>query len=83
VATLYLIEQGSKLIKEQKKIVVKKDDKILLEVPEFKIDKVLIFGNIQITTQAMKFLLSNGIDTGLFTRLRRAYFAVVAYGYEG
>lgn len=65
--TLYLLEQGSKLEKESKRLIVRKEDKILLEVPEFKIERVLIFGNIQITTQAMKFLLESGIETSLFT----------------
>lgn len=66
MATLYLVEQGSKLEKESKRILVRKEDKILLEVPEFKVDRVLIFGNVQITTQAMKFLLESGIETSLF-----------------
>ncbi|MCM8826473.1 MAG: CRISPR-associated endonuclease Cas1 [Candidatus Omnitrophica bacterium] len=67
MSILYLLEQGAKLEKESKRIVVKKEDKILLEVPEFKIDRVMIFGNIQITTQAMKFLLEQGIETSFFT----------------
>jgi CRISPR-associated protein Cas1 len=67
MSTLYLLEQGAKLEKESKRLVVRKDDRVLLEVPEFKIDRVLLFGNIQITTQAMKFLLESGIQTSLFT----------------
>lgn len=65
--TLYLTEQGSKLIKTSKRLVVKKDNEILLEVPEFKVDQVLIFGNIQITTQAMAFLLDNDISTSFLS----------------
>lgn len=65
--TLYLLEQGAKLEKESKRLLVIKEGKISLEVPEFKIDRVLIFGNVQITTQAMKFLLESGIETSLFT----------------
>ena len=65
--TLYLLEQGAKLEKESKRLVVTKEGKILLEIPEFKIERVFIFGNIQITTPAMKFLLERGIETGLFT----------------
>lgn len=67
MSTLYLLEQGAKLEKESKRLVVTKEDKILLEVPEFKIGRVLIFGNVQITTQAMKFLLEQGIETSFFT----------------
>lgn len=67
MATIYLIEQGAKLRKESKRFIIEKDEEILLEIPEFKIDKVFIFGNIQLTTQAMKFLLENGIDVSFFT----------------
>jgi len=67
MATLYLVEQGAKLRKESKKFVVEKDDKVLLEIPEFKVDRVFIFGNIQLTTQAMKFLLENSIDVSFFS----------------
>ncbi|MCX7706128.1 MAG: CRISPR-associated endonuclease Cas1 [bacterium] len=66
MATLYLIEQGAKLVKDSKKIVIEKDDKILLEVPDFKVERIFIFGNIQITTQAMKFLLESNIETSFF-----------------
>jgi len=66
MSTLYLIEQGAKLKKESKKIVIEKEGKILLELPDFKLEKIFIFGNIQISTQAMKFLLNSGIDTSFF-----------------
>jgi CRISP-associated protein Cas1 len=67
MATLYLTEQGSKLGKTSRRLVVEKDKKAILEVPEFKVDRVLIFGNIQITTQAIAFLLGNGIETSFLT----------------
>lgn len=67
MATLYLLEQGARLEKKSKRILLRKDDKVLLEIPEFKVERVLIFGNVQITTQAMKFLLESGIETSLFT----------------
>lgn len=57
------MEQGSTLRKESRKLVVEKDGKALAEIPEFKIEKVLIFGNIQLTTPVIKFLLESGIET--------------------
>ncbi len=66
MATIYLVEQGAKLVKESKKIVIEKDGEILLEIPDFKVERIFIFGNIQITTQAMKFLLESGIETSFF-----------------
>lgn len=67
MSTLYIIEQGAKLRKESKKLVIEKEDQILLEIPEFKIERIFIFGNVQITTQAIKFLLESGIDVSFFT----------------
>ena len=62
MAIIYLTEQGSKLSKTSKRLVIEKDGQTLLEIPEFKVERVLIFGNVQITTQAMAFLLDNGIE---------------------
>jgi len=67
MATLYLTEQGSVLKKTYKRILIEKDGEKLLEVPEFKVDRILIFGNVQITTQAINFLLDNGIDTSFLS----------------
>lgn len=67
MATLYLTEQGSKLGKTSRRLVVEKDKKTVLEVPEFKVDRVLVYGNVQITTQAITFLLGNGIETSFLT----------------
>ncbi|MGC8977597.1 MAG: CRISPR-associated endonuclease Cas1 [Candidatus Ratteibacteria bacterium] len=67
MACLYITEQGAKLKKEDKRFVIEKEDSVIFEIPDFKVEKVFIFGNIQITTQALKFLLTSGIDTSFFT----------------
>lgn len=53
--------------KTSKRLLVEKDGKVLLEVPEFKVDQVLVFGNVQITTQAMSFLLEHSIPISLLS----------------
>jgi len=67
MAVLYLLEQGSTLKKKSRRLVVEKEEKLLLEIPEFKVERVIIIGNIQLTTQAMKFLLASGIETAFLT----------------
>jgi len=67
MATLYLTEQGSKLVKDHRRLVVEKDGEVLFEVPAFKVDRVLIFGNVALTTPAISFLLESGIDTTFLT----------------
>lgn len=67
MSTLYLIEQGSSLRHESQRLVVEKDSERLLEVPEFKVDAVLIFGNVTVTTPAVGFLLGKGIDVSFLS----------------
>jgi CRISPR-associated protein Cas1 len=68
VAFLYLTQQGSVLRKIGNRLIVEKDETILLDVPYHKLEVVLIFGNIQVTTQAMAELLETGIPIGLLSR---------------
>jgi len=48
--------------KASRRLVVHKGDEKLTEVPIIKIDRVMLFGNIQVTSQAIAFLLDSGID---------------------
>jgi len=65
--TLYLTEQGSSLHKAGNRLVVERDGKIVKSIPEFKVERVVIFGNIQITTQVLSYLLEKQIDTVFLT----------------
>lgn len=79
MSTLYLIEQNTVLRKSGDRLLfckkrpparthsgVNKDD-ILLDLPCDDIDHVMVFGNIQITTQTMQHLLQRGIELALFS----------------
>jgi CRISP-associated protein Cas1 len=63
MATLFITEQGATLRKEANRLVVERDDVRLLEVHDFKVERVVVFGNVQLTSQAMAFLVERGIDT--------------------
>lgn len=67
MATLYITEQGSTLHKEQNRLVVTKDEAELASLHEFKVERVVIFGNVQLTTQAVAFLLDRGIETSFLS----------------
>jgi CRISPR-associated protein Cas1 len=67
MSTLYLTEQGSKLRKTSRRLVVEKGGTTLLEVPAYDIDGVLIFGAVQLSTQAISFLLDSGIEVSFFS----------------
>ncbi len=44
-----------------------KEKELLLDLPVTRVDKIFLFGNIQITTQALGLLLDQGIDVSFFT----------------
>ena len=71
VTTLYITEQQSILRKTGNRLIVEKDDAVLLDVPCHKIDAVLIFGNVQFTTQAVHELFEHGIEMAILTRTGR------------
>ncbi|MBE0479186.1 CRISPR-associated endonuclease Cas1, partial [Candidatus Aerophobetes bacterium] len=67
MTTVYLTEQGTVLRKKSRRLVVTKGKEVIKEIPAFKIERVLIFGNIQITTQTLSFLLQSGIETSFLS----------------
>ena len=68
MANLYITEQRSILRKTGDRLIVEKDDHVLLDVQCRKVDAVLIFGNVQFTTQAVHELLEHDIELAIFTR---------------
>jgi CRISPR-associated protein Cas1 len=71
MAFLYLTEQGSVLQKTGERLLVIKDEQTLLDIPAAKVEGVLVFGNVQFTTQAAQLLLQQGVEMALFTRRGR------------
>lgn len=68
MAFLYLTEPGSILRKIGNRLVVEKEGAVLLDAPYHKLEAVLLFGNVQVTTQAMLELMDNGIPLSLLSR---------------
>jgi len=68
MANLYITEQGAVLRKTGDRLLVEKDEEILLDVPCDKIDAVLIFGNVQVTTQSIREILEHGVELAILTR---------------
>ena len=71
MATLFITEQNAVLRKTSERLIVEKDHKVLLEVPSLKLETVLIYGNVQVTTQALCELLDHGIELALLSRSGR------------
>jgi CRISP-associated protein Cas1 len=68
MAVIYIREQGSVIRKRGSRILVEKDCAALLEIPLRQTDSVAVFGNVQVTTQALSELLDRGIPLALYTR---------------
>jgi len=77
--TLYLLEQGTVLTKESERFRIMKDNTVIKEIPVIKVDQILVFGNIQITTQAMKFCIMKDIPIILLSSRGRYFGAIESF----
>jgi len=59
---LYLIEQGATLHKQGDLFLITKQGKVLDKVPAIKVEQVVVFGNVNLTTPVIHYLLEQGID---------------------
>lgn len=71
-STLYVTDQGAVLSRTGDRLVVKKSGSVLTDLPAIQVEQVVLYGNIQVTTQAMAFLMDRGIDT-VFLSSRGAF----------
>lgn len=65
---LYLLEQGSRLAREGRRLVVSKNGDVLARVPLIQVSQVIVFGNSQITTPALHLLLAEGVEVVLLSQ---------------
>ncbi|MBX7224371.1 MAG: CRISPR-associated endonuclease Cas1 [Blastocatellia bacterium] len=63
MATLYLTEQHTTVRREQNRLVVEREGKVLGSVHDFNLERVVVYGSVQLTTAVIEHLLVNGIDT--------------------
>ncbi len=70
---LYLVEQGSRLGREGRRLIVTKEGETLSRVALVQVSIVIAFGNVQFTTPALQLLLDEGIDVVLLSRHGRFY----------
>jgi CRISPR-associated protein Cas1 len=66
-AVLYLQEPGSRVGKRSEHLVVTKDGKELTRVPIHAVRQVVVFGNVQVSTQALETLVTNEVPVVYLT----------------
>lgn len=68
VSTLYVTEPGARLEKEYHRLLVTKDDEVLLRVPLRRVTDVVLVGRAGTTTPALHALLQAGVGLTLVSR---------------
>lgn len=64
----YVIEQNASVNREGERLLIKKDRTVLHTLHIFKLDQIVLFGNVFLTPAAISFLLRMGIDTVFMSR---------------
>lgn len=67
MSVIYVKEQGAVIRKKGARISVSKSAEDLFEIPISNLDGLAIFGNAQLTTQALHYLLIHGVDISYYT----------------
>jgi CRISPR-associated protein Cas1 len=67
MATLYVVEQGAEISCDGERLEVRRAGELLGSAPLIKLDDVVIFGNVGLSTPAIKRLLDRGIDVTFLT----------------
>ncbi len=75
--TLYITDNGILLKKRSDRILVKKDRKVLEEIPTLELKRILIFGNNQVSTQLMNHLARKGIEVGFLSAYGKFKYRLV------
>ena len=65
---IYIKNQGSRIVKEGRHLLVKKGDAVCHTLFTYKLEQLLLFGNIEITHSALCQIMRNNIDTIFLTR---------------
>ncbi len=62
MAILYVIEQGAIIRHLGGRIIVRREDRVIQELPDFKLEQIVAFGNVSLTPDLMRFCFQQGVD---------------------
>jgi len=68
MATMYVTEQGARIEKEYRRLLVTKEDEVLLRTPLSHVSHVVLVGRVGATTPALLTLLDAGVGLTLISR---------------
>lgn len=78
VAYLYITEQAATVRKSGDRFLVEKSGQVLADIPYHKLEAVLLFGGVQVTSQALGEMLEKRITVSFFSRAGRYRGSAVA-----
>ena len=62
MSAIYVTEPGCQVRVSSRQIIVTKGKEKLLSMPLIKVERLLLFGQVQVTAQAVNILLDEGVD---------------------
>lgn len=71
MAILYITEQGASIRHVAGRIVVRRENRILAEMPDVKVEQIVIYGNAELTSGARNFCFEQGIDVAYLSTTGR------------
>ena len=76
-------EQGVTVKMNDGRLLLAKGGKVFLDYPIAQVERLLLYGSIQVSTQVMKYLMENGIDIGFITTKHRLVGWCVSEKFKG
>jgi len=67
VSIVYLMEQNTTVSKEGGRLLIKKEGEVSKTIHLFKLEQIVLFGNVFLTPAVIRHLLKEGIDTAFLT----------------
>ena len=68
MAPVYVKEQGAVVRRQGERLIVTRKKEQLLDLPLVHVDQVVVFGNVQVTSQAVAMLLQAEVDLVFLSR---------------
>ena len=65
---LYVAEQGTVMRRSGTRVTITKKETVLLDVPAVRLQGVLVYGNVQVSTQCLRMLMAEGVWVSFFSR---------------
>lgn len=71
MATLYIDKPDIRLRKKDKRIIVEQEDKVIDDIPTFRLEQIVVFGGVELTVPALSLIFQENIDTVFLTKKGR------------